>query len=81
MQSRRQLGNGAGALEVENQMPKRKEIGAKIEHQRRQIKKDRKTETGKDQREGEVRLDNLTRTPAFLKHQVNMHQVNMFNTR
>ena len=35
MQSRRQVGNGAGALEVENQVPTKKEIGAKIEHQRR----------------------------------------------
>ena len=66
-----QVGTGTGTLEVENKVPKKKEIGAKIEHQRRQKKKDRKRETEKNQREGEVGLGNLTTTPRFLKNQVN----------
>ena len=75
IQSRGQVGTGEGVLEVENQVPTKKEIGAKVEHQRRQKKKDRKTETGKTQREGEVGLGNLITTPPFLKNQVNVFGV------
>ena len=57
---------------MENQVPKGSEISETIKPLRRKKKKNRKTETGKKQREGEVGVGNLTTTPVFLKHQVNI---------